>query len=88
MFYLYVITSDTGKIYIGQTDNIDRRLNQHNDKAFDKKSYTKKQGSNWKLVYSESYNTRVEVLKRERIIKSHKGRDWLNKILNGRVAQR
>lgn len=87
MYYIYVIQSDIGKIYIGQTENIEVRLKQHNDKNFDKRSYTKKQGSHWKLVYSEEYLTRKEAQIREKALKSHKGRDWLYSIM-GRVAQR
>lgn len=87
MFHVYVIKNDRGNIYIGQTNNVEKRLSQHNDKSFDSNSYTKKQGSNWKIVFVESYQTRKEALSREKIIKCHKGRDWLYKII-GRVAQR
>jgi len=82
MFIVYVLKSDTGgRIYIGQTNNIVKRLGQHNDLNFDKKSYTKLSRRNWKLVYKEQYHTRREALNREKQLKSHKGRDWLKTVL-------
>lgn len=82
MFTVYVIKSRTsGKIYIGQTSNLERRLLQHNNPGFNKGSYTKLQGTNWEVLYKDSHNTRKEALKRERFLKSHLGRDWLRQNL-------
>lgn len=77
MYYVYVIQNQKNRIYIGQTNNLEKRLNQHNDKKFSKKSYTKIQKGPWKLIYKENYLTRQEAEKREKALKSHKGRDWL-----------
>lgn len=82
MYYTYVVRSkSTGKIYIGQTEDKDKRLKQHNDSNFDKRSYTKLNKGPWKLVYQEQYETRQEALKREKYLKSHHGRDWLKNIM-------
>ena len=84
MFHIYVIKSQTsGKIYIGQTENLEKRLRQHNDKEFDKRSYTKLNKGPWIITHKENYKTRGEALKREKYLKSHHGRDFL-KINMGR----
>ncbi|MEK7127850.1 MAG: GIY-YIG nuclease family protein [Patescibacteria group bacterium] len=88
MFYVYVLKSlDTNKMYIGQTNNLEERLLRHNDPSIGKGSYTKLQGHKWEIVYNEEYGSREEALKREKILKSHKGRDWLREKLHGAVAQ-
>ena len=77
MFYVYVIKNKTtGKIYIGQTSNLEKRLKRHNQLLPTKKSsYTKINKGPWQLVYKEIFKTRKEVIKREKIIKSNKGKD-------------
>lgn len=37
----------------------------------------------WKLVYKEEYTTKTEALKREKFLKSGKGREFLKHIING-----
>lgn len=82
MFYVYVIKNEYGKIYIGQTGDIDHRLKRHNKELPVKKSsYTFKNKGTWKLIYKEEYRTRSEALKREKHLKSHKGRDWIRQNL-------
>jgi len=84
-YIVYVIQSETTKkIYIGQTNDFDKRLKQHNDKTFDIRSYTKLQGDSWKLKYKEEYNKREEAITREKQLKSHKGRDWIKNNILGR----
>jgi putative endonuclease len=77
-YFVYVIKSETtGGIYIGQTNDINRRLEEHNNPLRGKKrKYTKKRGP-WKLVYFEDFSTREESIIRERTLKNHKGRDWI-----------
>jgi putative endonuclease len=74
MFYVYIIYSKSfGKKYIGQTGNIETRLNQHNTNYF--KSYTNNRGP-WQLIYSKEFATRQEALKHEKYLKTGVGRDW------------
>ena len=82
MYTVYAIYNKIhNKIYIGQTEDKDKRLRQHNDSNFDKRSYTKLNKGQWKLVYQEQYRTRGEVLRREKYLKSHHGRDWLKNVM-------
>lgn len=83
MFTVYVIRSQsTDKIYIGQTDNLEKRLKRHNKELFyNKKSYTAKNNGPWKLIYEETFKTRVEAIKREKVLKSHVGRDYIRSVI-------
>ena len=82
-FFVYVLENNVGRIYIGQTDDLERRLRQHNDREFDRRSFTKLHKGPWKLVYSEQFTSRTQALLREKQLKSHKGRDWLRQEVLG-----
>ena len=69
MYYVYVIYNKKHKkIYIGQCENVPIRLDQHNNKFFNK-CYTARFDGNWELIHQEEYNTRIEALKREKQLK-------------------
>lgn len=91
MYFVYVIRSvSSGRIYIGQTEDLAARLRRHNkDLPVKSKSFTFKNCGPWELVYKEEYETRKLALEREKSLKSHRGRDWLKeKLMNyGPVAQ-
>jgi putative endonuclease len=71
MFYVYVLTSEkTGRSYVGSTDDLDRRLSQHNAGH----SKSTRHGVPWRLVHSESFETRSEAMVRENYYKTGKGR--------------
>jgi len=83
MFYLYILQSDsTGRYYIGQTDNLDRRFSEHNDACYTSSKTTKRFRGPWKLVYSEKYKTRSETMTRERQIKTWKNRKAIDKLIH------
>ena len=74
MFYIYVLESLIAKkSYIGATDDLVRRLAEHNS---GKSKFTSRYRP-WELLYSESYNTREEAIKREKYLKSASGRRYL-----------
>lgn len=85
MFTVYAIKSEsTGKIYIGQTADFEKRLKRHNKELmYNLKSYTSKNSGPWQLVYEDTFNTRVEAVKKERYLKSHIGRDYLRSVISG-----
>lgn len=69
-------------MYTGQTDNLEKRLARHNKELPTKKiSYTSKQGNNWNIVYFEKFDSRMEAVRREKELKSGKGRDFLKTII-------
>ena len=70
MYFVYIIRCAEGRYYIGSTEDIEKRVAQHNSKQY--KGWTNR-FNEWKLVYSESFSTRREALIREREIKKMKG---------------
>ena len=75
MFTVYVLYSKLfDKIYIGYTSNIEERLKSHNELAT--KGWTIKLRP-WKLVHTEIFNVKAAAMKRERELKSARGRDWI-----------
>jgi putative endonuclease len=71
MYYVYILQSlKTGKLYIGHTDNLTRRLEEHNTARGGK--YTR-QNSPWKLVYNESQPDRSSAAQREIYLKCTQG---------------
>jgi putative endonuclease len=81
MFWVYVLKNElSGKIYIGQTNDLEKRLKRHKGSLPSKsESYTKINKGTWIVVYREQKETREEALKREKYLKSHHGRDWIKK---------
>ena len=74
MFFVYVLHSQTnGRLYIGQTSDLERRIDEHNQGL---SQYTKGRGP-WTLAYHEAHTTRADAMKREKFLKSGQGREWL-----------
>jgi len=64
-------------IYVGQSNNIGKRLSDHKK---GNSKYTSR-AIDWKLFYSEIKDTRSEVLKREKQLKTSRGRAFLRERL-------
>ncbi len=84
-FWVYVLQSETtGKVYIGQTNDLRLRLSQHNDPNFQRTLHTKRNQGPWKLVQTETFSTRAQAMSREKALKSGQGRKWIREeILQG-----
>jgi putative endonuclease len=81
-FWVYVIRNQaTGKLYVGQTSDLDGRLRQHNDPNNTRSLYTKHTPGPWVLAHAEMLSSRREAMARERFLKSGQGREWLKEIL-------
>ena len=78
LYYVCVIESIEGFLYKGMTDNLDKRLVEHNNKEL---SFWTKRGTEWKLIYKEEFDNKTDALKRERWLKTGVGRDYLKMIL-------
>jgi putative endonuclease len=68
MFYFYILRCSDNTLYCGQTNNLKRRIKEHN---FDKNKSAKylRGKTPVKLVYSEEFPTLTEARKREAEVK-------------------
>jgi putative endonuclease len=81
--YVYAIQNNLGGIYIGQTNNLEKRLKRHNNKLPNKKlSFTAKNKGNWRLIYKEIFHERNQAIRREKELKSFQGRQFIKKLLD------
>ncbi len=77
MFCVYVLENPAREKYIGFTNDLQRRLHDHN--AHQNIS-TKHQGP-WKLIYCEAYVHKMDALGREKFLNSGAGWRFLKKQL-------
>jgi putative endonuclease len=78
MYFVYVIKSlKYDWNYVGITNDIQRRIQQHN--AGQNKST--KHYKPFKLIFSEEFPDRITARKREKYLKSAAGRRWMKSIL-------
>ncbi len=81
MFSVYAIKSKKKRyIYVGLTNNLERRLKQHNNG----RSRTTSPYKPFELIYSEVFGTRIEARKREKYLKSGQGKDFLYRLLTNK----
>jgi putative endonuclease len=74
MYYVYAISSlERNYIYVGLTNNIDRRFIEHNSG----KNKTTKPYSPFVLIYVEECSTRIEARIKEKYFKSGIGKEKL-----------
>lgn len=64
MYFVYILRTSSNTLYIGQTNNLEKRLKEHTDKSPKSAKYLRYFKS-YKLVYSEKFETRSEAMKRE-----------------------
>ena len=69
MYYIYIMASYSGTLYIGMTNNLERRVQEHKlgIGSYFTRKYTCK-----KLVYFEEYQTPREAIAREKVLKGWK----------------
>ena len=81
MFFVYAIKSKKdGRIYVGLTQNVESRINNHN-KGWNTstKGYIP-----WELIYYEAAENSSIARSREKHFKSGIGKDWLKEYINSK----
>jgi putative endonuclease len=79
MYHTYIIFSELlNKYYIGSTEDLKRRLDEHNS---GRGAFTKG-GSPWRLVWNKEFGSRVEACAEERKIKSKKSRSYIEWLIS------
>ncbi|OGE89258.1 MAG: hypothetical protein A2722_01285 [Candidatus Doudnabacteria bacterium RIFCSPHIGHO2_01_FULL_50_11] len=80
MWYIYVIQSiKNGTYYTGSTNNLERRLHEHNN-SYKKNSFSYKNRP-YQLVHFEKFDSRPEAIAREKYLKTGKGREEIQRLL-------
>jgi putative endonuclease len=69
MYYVYILRTSSNTLYVGQTNNLEKRLNEHKNKSSKAAKYIRYFAS-CELVYSETHNTRREAMQREYQLKN------------------
>jgi len=59
-YFVYIIQSESGSYYVGQTNDLEARLKRHNGGNV---RSTKNKGV-WTIVHQEEFTTRAEAMKR------------------------
>ena len=78
MYFTYVLYSRTyDQIYVGHTDDLKFRFQKHNSGLVK----STKRYIPWELIYYETFPTRSQAMKREKQLKSHKGRKFIRETL-------
>jgi len=81
MYYVYIIRNQkTGDYYTGITNDLRRRIREHNQRKKSTRTTYYKKGQ-WEVVYYEVTDDRVEARKREKYLKSGRGRIKREKLI-------
>jgi putative endonuclease len=84
MFYVYVLRSEKdGKLYTGFTDDLKRRLKEHDNGDVRATKYRRP----LELLYYEACQSKYDGLKREKYLKSSYGSRYLRNRLEGYFAE-
>ena len=75
--YVYVIQNQQGRYYIGSTNNLEHRVERHNNNG----SFWTKHKGPWKLVFQEKHESRSSATQREKYLKKLKGGKGLKNLL-------
>ena len=79
MYYVYILRIEkTGRYYIGQTQNLVKRLDKHSKG----KTKSMKNRGEFEVVHVEKCSSRAQAMKRERQIKSYKGGEAFKRLLS------
>jgi len=79
MYYVYAINSQARNyIYVGFTNNIARRFEEHNNGS----NKTTRPYRPFKSILNEKYESRSEARWREKFLKSGVGKEFLKKLIS------
>ena len=64
MYFVYILRTSSNTLYIGQTNNLKKRIQEHKNKTSKSAKYIR-YFSSFDLVYKEKYPMRIEAMQRE-----------------------
>jgi putative endonuclease len=77
---LYLFSNKLNKFYIGYSENLQKRLAEHNAGM----SKFTSMANDWIIVYSEAFNSRKDARKRELEIKRKKSRKYIEWLIHNK----
>jgi len=78
-YFVYILYSEKcDKYYVGHSDDVHRRLDEHNSGRGGKYTIRCKP---WELVYSETYESKSLAINRELEIKNKKSRKYIEGLI-------
>lgn len=79
MYIVYILHSISfNRTYTGMTNNLERRLNEHNTG----KNKSTKGFVPWRVISKESFSTRTEARNKEKYFKSGVGREFMKTLFD------
>ena len=63
-YFVYILRTSSNTLYIGQTNNLQKRLREHKNKTSKSAKYLR-YFKTFELVYSEKYEARKDAMQRE-----------------------
>jgi putative endonuclease len=77
MFYVYILQNKDKRLYVGSTNNLQRRFREHNaGQNIATKPYLP-----WIIIFYEAYIVQEDALRREQYLKTTQGRLTLRRML-------
>jgi putative endonuclease len=84
MYFVYILySSKLNNFYTGLTQNISKRVKQHNNKEVPFTSM----GRPWQLVYYEVFINKSDAINEEKFLKTGKGRERRRFLLKNFIAK-
>jgi len=81
--FVYILRSlRTGRYYVGSTEDLSFRLDEHNRPEKNRSRWTRGRGP-WELVYQRRFSTIRNARRAERFVKGMKSRDFIDKLISG-----
>ncbi len=68
LYFVYILRTSSNTLYIGQTNNVIRRIREHQGKNKKSSKYVRS-FSSFQLVYTEIHDSRSEAMRRESQLK-------------------
>ena len=79
-YYVYILySSDLDQFYVGSTQDVVTRLEQHRSGRSKSTSKTR----DWKLCFTQEFSNRADAVRREREIKKKKSRKYIEYLIAG-----
>jgi putative endonuclease len=76
-YYVYLLENIDGKLYIGSTNDLKKRLFEHNKKL----NFSTKHFVPWQLAHYEAYRNKKDAQRREKYLKTNQGSRLLKRML-------